>query len=155
MKNKIKIICVLWFVIGMHQLQAQQLLRHQFNGGFATNANGTFIIGESFNRTIETGSIIVAESILYQFANETLEIPPVDFHADIAIYPNPVESILNINSNLTSNLDITIFDTMGKVLLKTPYQTHLNLQSFPSGIYVLQVLDKEKQQIYNFKFIKK
>ncbi len=77
----------------------------------------------------------------------------------IMIYPNPTNEIVtivfqNINEN---DLKITISDLLGRIVSEkriknNERQLNLNLNSFPNGIYLIQILDNEK--LYVAKVVK-
>ena len=60
---------------------------------------------------------------------------------NFAVYPNPANSILNIDSNIQENIKITIVDITGKSLteqtLKTGNNT-INISSFANGVYFIK-----------------
>ena len=70
------------------------------------------------------------------------------------MYPNPTSGILNIHSNEAIYADIEIKDIRGgiiksisKTLLHNNY--YIDLSSFSSGIYFLEVLfSSSKKQVY-------
>jgi len=64
------------------------------------------------------------------------------------VYPNPSNGIFNVefNSRSTSNVEIKLFDIMGRNILKrvfknnsTMFNERINIQNISSGIYILQV----------------
>ena len=76
---------------------------------------------------------------------------------NIALYPNPATQVLNllINQNLTSNIDILVFDNMGRKVLTqnhSPGQSNLiplSLIGLSNGVYYVQI----PQLGYNQKFV--
>lgn len=60
---------------------------------------------------------------------------------NFAVYPNPANSILNIDSNIQENIKITIVDITGKTLteqiLKEGNNT-INISSFANGVYFIK-----------------
>jgi subtilisin-like proprotein convertase family protein len=64
------------------------------------------------------------------------------------VYPNPSNGIFNLefNSKNTSDVEINVFDMMGRSILKrvfknkpTNFKENINIQNISSGIYILQV----------------
>jgi hypothetical protein len=53
------------------------------------------------------------------------------------VYPNPAIDVINIK-NVSENTLITIYSTTGIKMLST-YSTQINVSSFPTGIYIIQV----------------
>jgi dienelactone hydrolase len=71
----------------------------------------------------------------------TVSIKENDFSADVQIFPNPTNDILNIvtrnNALLTK---IELFDVKGSLLNVFSYETkQINMESFASGIYFLKL----------------
>lgn len=70
---------------------------------------------------------------------------------DFRIYPNPAKDILNIKTN-DKILKVEIFNTSGQ-LIKTTKESKIDISTFPSGIYILNVMTEYK--VITEKFIKK
>jgi len=78
----------------------------------------------------------------------------------VAIYPNPVEDIVNVqipgNLIVDNNCSIEIYNSTGKLLLKKKVTSTINsidLSNSPSGIYIVKLLTN--QEIITKKIIKK
>ncbi len=80
----------------------------------------------------------------------------------VAVYPNPVQDYLNIrlSGDVSEKINISVFNTMGTVLLEKDYaadsdnfNTLLNMNNFPSGVYMLQIRSGAK--VVTKKIIKK
>lgn len=84
---------------------------------------------------------------------ETLDNNSFEFEHKITIYPNPTNSILNIDFNELSPAHATLFDTNGRNLktIKLNYPNNtLNISELAKGLYILQIITKEgtfKKQI--------
>jgi|GEM_PF-1547437 len=72
--------------------------------------------------------------------------------AGIAIYPNPASNILNINfGENTSRFDtVELFDISGRLVAQQAISnqledTHLDIKTFSSGVYILKVSSKTEQ----------
>jgi hypothetical protein len=72
----------------------------------------------------------------------------------ISIYPNPVANVLHLffEKEFEPGIEIQIINTLGKVVSETPYNSDINVSSFPSGVYFLKIKNFEKQ-IAQKKFI--
>ncbi|PXV69013.1 putative secreted protein (Por secretion system target) [Dysgonomonas alginatilytica] len=72
----------------------------------------------------------------------------------MSIYPNPVTDILYVNSQ-QAILSFDIYNIAGSLMKKADYSGNnaINVQSLPSGIYVLILKSAEGQ--LSFKFSKK
>lgn len=72
---------------------------------------------------------------------------------NIHIFPNPVEDILTINSEVKFK-ELSILSINGQTLLNRAYESAINLNSLPTGVYILKLIDNS-DQIVNIKFVKK
>ena len=70
----------------------------------------------------------------------------------LAIYPNPVKDFLYIKNKNHTIEKISLFDISGKIIF-TGKTESINMQSLPTGAYLLNIQTKEGFQ--NFKIIKK
>ncbi|MEL7340263.1 MAG: sulfatase/phosphatase domain-containing protein, partial [Bacteroidota bacterium] len=65
---------------------------------------------------------------------------PTFREAGLHLYPNPVEAQLYIRSDVATPVEATIYDLQGRAIKKVnlqPGKNELDLQEWPSGIYVL------------------
>lgn len=69
----------------------------------------------------------------------------------ISIYPNPVETSLNISTALSID-KIEIYDSNGRRIKTTSGQKEINVSQFAAGMYFLKIYGEK--QIINQKFIK-
>jgi hypothetical protein len=71
----------------------------------------------------------------------------------ISIFPNPTSSILNIDIStsldVTKELSIKITDLLGKELVLTGYQNHINISSLEIGIYFVSIMQGNKTLVTN------
>jgi hypothetical protein len=76
----------------------------------------------------------------------------------VKIYPNPFQSILNIEFNGTSALKkiINIYDVNGKLLLtkSTEGNTQIDVKQLTAGTYLIKINDESGKVLYNGKVIK-
>ncbi|MCA9352812.1 T9SS type A sorting domain-containing protein [Patescibacteria group bacterium] len=71
----------------------------------------------------------------------------------IVIFPNPTDGLLRIkDDNKTVEL-VTIYDTLGRLLLQIQYRELIDLSSFPSGLYLIEM--RKGNQSMTKKIIKK
>ena len=71
---------------------------------------------------------------------------------DLQLYPNPTASTLQIN--YPGDLEIEIFDMLGKSLMTTNKKA-INLSYLAAGTYMIKILDVENNQSIVKKIIKK
>ena len=76
----------------------------------------------------------------------------------VAIYPNPVESQLNINNVPSNAATIVIYSMDGKsILTKTVNSSNaqIGVANLPSAVYFVNILDKNGKKLNTLKFEKK
>lgn len=71
------------------------------------------------------------------------------------IYPNPASSELNINLDYNAvNADITVYDMIGRVVMKTSiaqsYNKKLDVSGLARGVYVVEISDKGMKSANRF-----
>ena len=70
----------------------------------------------------------------YVLANNEIE------YKQIAIYPNPAKDIINIESDITSDLNYCIYDVSGRVYLTGQLaDNRINVSGFRKGVYILRL----------------
>lgn len=95
-----------------------------------------------------------SDSILgqYSFSSESCEaISNINKITDnaISIYPNPVDKFIKIkNVDLNKFKVITLYNSVGtKIISKEFVEDVLNIEFLPSGLYLLQLSDKESASL--------
>ena len=64
----------------------------------------------------------------------------------ISTYPNPVSDILNISGN-TTELSITIYDILGKQIMRSRILNSIDITSLNNGIYLVEFSDGQNRTI--------
>jgi alpha-tubulin suppressor-like RCC1 family protein len=85
----------------------------------------------------------------------TLSLDENIFAGKLAIYPNPISSVLNIKVNNNSVVfnKIIITDLYGKIVFeKKENSTQINVENLAAGLYIIQAFSEEGR--YQNKFIK-
>ncbi len=59
----------------------------------------------------------------------------------VDIFPNPATNIINIEVENVLELEVTIYDLTGKLILKTVNQSRINISSLAQGVYLLKITD--------------
>ena len=80
----------------------------------------------------------------------TLGIDDQNF-TNISIYPNPTDNTLFISGN-ESPIVVSIYNVLGKEVFSAKNANNINVQAFPSGVYVIRISDGIRQT--NRKFVK-
>jgi hypothetical protein len=90
--------------------------------------------------------------------NASTGLKPTENSPSIVLFPNPVEENLNIklDNSSTGNINVTIFDMFGKVILKKVYthtnQINMNAAKLLKGTFICRVATSN--QTVNLKFVK-
>ena len=71
----------------------------------------------------------------------------------ITLYPNPTKGIVNLETKI-NNFSVQVFDITGAVLLKVKNQKRINLESYTSGVYFIQITDENTTFKETIKVIK-
>ena len=71
----------------------------------------------------------------------------------IKLFPNPVESQLNINAPAFKGGQLSIVDTLGKEFLTGKHREFIDASALPAGLYILRLTKDQKSA--SKKFIKK
>ena len=59
---------------------------------------------------------------------------------DVKMYPNPANDLLNFDTNSSENIDVQIFDILGKSVLRLEKVLNsINISELKSGIYFVQI----------------
>jgi len=129
----------------------ESLLLYTLNGPYHNEAN-------CINDFLTTGKF--EEDYVYEFGIACMLIITSieeNTNSNIVFYPNPVEDRLTVSgeTGYTQETTIIIYDVMGNVVLekKEYLPCELNIEYLSSGIYFIQIFDKDKSLISN-KFIK-
>ena len=77
---------------------------------------------------------------------------------NISIYPNPIINMLNVNIGANSDLNYSIFNITGQIILKGEFissNNSVNFSELSKGIYFLQVRNTQLNKQNTYKLIKK
>ena len=103
--------------------------------------------GAAFSDTSNTITILVGGA---KEAPVTTVVNDVDGKESIKLYPNPVQSRINVEAKNIENgkMDINIFDQVGRVVINKTTEVsnnemneQLDMQSLPAGIYIVSLTD--------------
>ena len=81
------------------------------------------------------------------YSDLTLSIISFD-NLELAIYPNPVQTKLNF-SGLTSPVQATVFDMLGKRQLESKVTNSLDVSSLKSGLYMVEIKNENSAKVFN------
>lgn len=89
----------------------------------------TFSYGE-----VEDYTVVISNAFNEGFAKEE-----GNSNVLISLYPNPVKQILNISLLEATGKDYTIYNMVGQVVAKGAFSESLDVSSFKSGVYILEI----------------
>ena len=93
-----------------------------------------------------------SDGTLWESSSVGIETIPSSLN-NIHVYPNPVEDILTINSEVKFK-ELSILGINGQTILNKAFESAINLSSLPTGVYILKLIDNS-DQIVSIKFVKK
>jgi len=121
-------------------------------GGSATAGNTTltFAIGEVAVQENTQGNIHISEGFIGPDILSAVGIEDYTALNGTGIYPNPVDTYLQIELPAKQNYEIYLFDLNGKQILGSETdgdnQKQLNLSHLPVATYVLIIVDRKNKQ---------
>lgn len=131
-------------------------------GGNTSESNGSvsYSIGQIAYTSNESSAGSITQGVQQPYEILTLsgaEITNIELL--FSVYPNPTTSFvtLKILEIELTQLSFTLFDLQGKLLYERKVaqsSTSIDLESYESGIYILNILDQNKL-LKSFKIIKK
>ncbi len=129
------------------------------SGGSHINGNVslTYTVGEVAIQEKTQGNIQLSEGFITPDIYTTTGIEAYGELYGIQIYPNPVQTDLQIKLPAYQTFEIYLFDLNGKKITgtqtdKTIYS--LNLTDLPASIYMLIIVDRNYKQYKSFKINK-
>ena len=102
--------------------------------------NGNLICGGAINGGINyDGTVVPSNNIIQWNISPPTSVNQV-IDGNILVYPNPASDILNITGAIEGTLKL--YDVSGRLLVeeKIKGNTQLNLSSYDTGVYLLQVI---------------
>ena len=97
--------------------------------------------------TQETASLEIDELKIGSTLDFVLDIIEFD-DLEIVIYPNPVQTKLNF-SGLTSPVQATVFDMLGKRHLQSKVTNTLDVSQLKSGLYMVEIKNENSAKVFN------
>lgn len=152
-------LLILLFSITCFSLSAQKIAPsvvasagHVMKAG---NLSLEWTLGEVVTETRTSSSLIVTQG----FHQGNLGITSVQNQelSSLAVYPNPTSSILTIENPESLELQFTLTNMEGKLLLQNQLRTsnqEINLENLSQGNYILVFKNKNEQKSFNIQKIK-
>lgn len=151
-----KSILILALALSFNSI-SQEVVSTQGDSYTKTNGSIDFTIGEVIANTASSN-----ENTLTQGFHQTnwmflsVENHQIDYEA--TVYPNPMSSVLNIQSSAHENVSYTVNDARGRIVSKGNLQTivtEVDVSLFAPGSYSLVLFDEKHLKLKTFKLIKR
>ena len=97
--------------------------------------------------TTETASLAIDELKIGSTLDFVLDVIEFD-DLEVVIYPNPVKTKLNFYG-LTSPVQATVFDMLGKRQLESEVINSLDVSSLKSGLYMVEIENENSSKVFN------
>ncbi len=128
-------------------------------GGTYTTGNTKLISSVGELKTVEksNGNIHLSEGFINPDILLALKVNDYEKLSGIKIYPNPVKDNLYIEFSTGDVYELHLFDVSGKEIFIKPdnkLKSVINMTGYPTGIYMLGVVDRKNKKVKTFKFRK-
>ena len=159
MKNKKTIMSVMFLLLGLGGIHAQE--NAVATGGEATGTGGSssYTVGQVVYTTNTGTNGSVAQGLQQPYEiSTTVGINETTIQLELSVYPNPTTNYLQlkVESEKLENLNFQLIDLQGKVIENkkvTATTSTINLESLRKATYFLTVTDNN-QVVKTFKVIK-
>lgn len=91
---------------------------------------------------------------MYKFGQNALSSTSFDSFSKLLVYPNPTSGLVNINVENISDYDFQLYSYLGQKLQIYLHNGMLDLSSFSTGVYQLNIIHKKSNQQTKQKIIK-
>jgi hypothetical protein len=162
-KNKSKPIALLGAAMLMGTMSyAQTIESVTFSAVASSNDNFQPVMGTPYGASLSgaNGSLEISASYgESSYEETTLSTEELKLQSSIRVFPNPTTYMVNVDlSQLPQGeYQLYLMDLSGKVVYKqstTATSSQLDMSSFATGTYVLQVQTKGTQKVETFKIVK-
>lgn len=141
------------FYIGMEQIEEDPL-----NIGMDMNIDNSdkiFFINTSgvWVNTANQASLLM-RPVFSTALNYTLSQNEAEtLHENIMIYPNPTNSLVNVNGIMLDTYTIALYDISGRLVLRVLTESQFDVSDLLKGIYLIDIRDQNENSIYTDKLI--
>jgi hypothetical protein len=147
------------FASGIPLLKAQEVISASGAQASGTGVALSWTIGEPVIETATSGSYMLTQGFHQSRLSATAVDDILTPGLSLAVYPNPFSYVLHVkvDDGDFSQLQYSLFSIDGKILLNnklTGNLTQIELQTFASGNYLLQINRKSGERVKTFKVIK-
>ena len=108
------------------------------------NCNFPAQVTASYNGTPYTFNVLCFNNSVYLNGPGAILSTADNVLEDIAIYPNPVSSVLNIKSNVITKGNWELVNQLGQVVKTSKYESNevkINVNEIPIGLYLFKIED--------------
>lgn len=146
-----------FFIYGL--THAQEVLVASGGNLSYSGSSVSYSVGQIFQNTNTASNGSAIQGIQFYFPNSTLNIVEMNTNSNIATYPNPTSSILNlkIQQSQDNNLSYKLFNLLGESLINGKIiskSTLIDIDHLPMATYLLHIYSRSNQSIKTFKIIK-
>lgn len=131
------------------------------SGGDAAGSGGTvaYSVGQVVYTTNTGSAQSVAQGVQQTYVIFNLGINETAMNMTLTAFPNPTAEnlILQISDYNNEKLAYQLFDMQGKLVSNgqiVAQQTFINMNSLPTAIYFVYVVNQENQKVQSFKIVK-
>lgn len=138
---------------------AQQAIGATGSNASGTNGSSSYTVGQ-IDYLAKGSNSEVTEGVQQNYEIYSLaSAENSTSNQNIILYPNPTTDVLFVDfqSESFTNSSYRFLDAQGKIIMEgefTKSKNQLNLQGIPSSLYILQIIQNNKQ-IKSYKIIKK
>ncbi|MEO7976543.1 T9SS type A sorting domain-containing protein [Flavobacterium sp.] len=156
-KKKLLIAATL---LTLSQVNAQEAVATTGGDASGTNGNVSYTVGQVVYTTNTGTNGSMAQGVQQPYEIQTvLGLDNFNINLQMGVYPNPTSNwlVLEIKNSVIENVNYQLFDLNGRLILNEKINsetTTINLEQFPSAVYLLKVLENNKE-VKTFKIIKK
>ena len=152
---KRNILLTLLLVINL-AINAQEVISAQ--GTSYSNSNGSidFTIGEAVTATLTNTNNILTQGF-HQTNLTVLAVDDFDINFQARVFPNPAQDVLQLDIQNYSGLNYKLYDIQGRQLSYAVIgnkNTLINTTQYAKGIYLLVILNENKQKLKTYRIIK-
>ena len=137
--NKICYTIIIFLIVYINELTAQNVINSTGNLIFSTNYSIEYSVGELTTTTLENNNNYLTQGFIQPFQAFNVGVSD-EFEKNylISIFPNPVTFELIINTNYNYFETFSITDINGKIIINDNWKSNLiSFQDYPQGIYIL------------------
>lgn len=136
----------------------QEVISSAGNSQTASEIEVSWTLGEVVIETHSSGSSILTQGF-HQTKLTVTHVPGGQYaEIDVDVFPNPTHDIIIVQfDKLLTNTGYSLFDITGKVLEKkliTANRTHVHLNDYAPGLYILKLTKEENQLLQTFQILK-